>query len=102
MLKPNRPPVEIDLPNDLQTIQGIVGGYADEFPYLDNMIFLFNEEGKDLGLQPNLYLNHGELYFDVIVGNVLVVGTHIPEMVSLTEEQIRFCLEDLSDHRVII
>lgn len=101
LLRPDHSPVEMEVINELKPIQDIVGGHFDVLHYRDNMILVFNEEGKQLQMQPNLFLNTNRMFFDVIAGPVLVVGTAPPEMISLTDAQVKFCMEDLADHCVV-
>lgn len=102
LLKPGKAPVECDIENELKPMQQIIGGFIDVHPYRDNMLFVFNEEGKVLNMPPNLYLNYNGYFFDVIAGPVIVLGSAGENMVGLTDEQIKYCLEDLKDHRVIL
>lgn len=59
----------IEIPNNLRLLQELVGGYIETVPYNSDAIMIVNEEGKILGLEPNVLLGN-----DVVVGNLIVVG----------------------------
>jgi len=60
----------MDIPNDLRLLQTLVGGYIETLTVGDTVLIM-NEEGKILGLDPNLYLEQTD---DVIQGPVLFTG----------------------------
>ena len=89
MVEPNKPPCDIDLQNDLDSLQKAVSIGADyqgliEFVYLeDNVSILCNEEGKLIGLEPNRRLGD-----DILCGVFYVVAENDEgELISLTQEQ---------------
>lgn len=59
----------IEIPNNLRLLQELVGGYIETVPCDSDAIMIVNEEGKILGLEPNVLLGN-----DVVVGNLIVVG----------------------------
>lgn len=58
---------------DLKSLQGIVDGMIEivPMPNLDGVDIVLNEEGKLLGLDPNIHLPE---YDDIAVGNIVVCG----------------------------
>jgi hypothetical protein len=58
---------------DLKSLQGIVEGMIEivPLPNLDGVDMVLNEEGKLLGLAPNVFLPE---YDDLVVGNIVVCG----------------------------
>lgn len=85
------PRVEV-IKNELETLQGIVGGYI-EIAHLDNddnVCIIVNEEGKinRLPLNRGLYNRHGHL-FDIVAGTMIIAGDDYEsgEFISLTDEQ---------------
>lgn len=67
--EPNKAPIEKDIENTLEALQELVGGWI-EFSVYNNFDIVVNEEGKLMGLEPNL-INE---YNDVLVGTVVFVG----------------------------
>lgn len=63
-------------------MQSIVEGHIEPFG-LEDAVGIVNEEGKILGLEPNR--RHGN---DILVGNVIIVGSGEEDFISLTKEQI--------------
>jgi hypothetical protein len=87
--EPGKPAQVKTIQNSLKSFQEIVGGYIEciQFPTLEEEgvdIFL-NEEGKLIGLEPNIYLRE---YGDVLVGTFFVVEGANGECESLKEHQI--------------
>ena len=77
--------------NDLETLQGIVGGYIEALNFTeDNVDIICNEEGKleRLPLNRGLTSKNGEL-FEIIAGTMLIAGVNYAsgEFISLTDEQ---------------
>ena len=62
-----------EIPNTLEAFQLIVGGWIEVIPMdelgRDGIICVCNEDGKLLGLEPNLFANG-----DTIVGTVVLCG----------------------------
>ena len=58
-----------DIPKDVETLQNIVGGYIEAVSYKGCLI-ICNENGKYLGLKPNLKYGN-----DTLVGTIIVCGS---------------------------
>ena len=73
--------------NTLEAFQSIVGGYIEHFAETESGIHFFcNEEGKLLGLQPNVITVHR----DIVVGTIFAVRSDADgEFVSLTDEDFK-------------
>ena len=84
--QPGHVPEIIDLDNELVPIQGFIGGYIETVPLDDDFLLICNEEGKLLGLEPNIFLISGT-YVEEIVGPILVVKNNGEEFGELTEEE---------------
>lgn len=76
--KPGKAPEACEVENSLEALQAEVGGYIESFQFTSDCTLLINEEGKNLGLTPNLYVL-GEL----LVGTVLAVGVKGEEFCDL-------------------
>lgn len=84
--QPGHVPEIIDLDNELVPIQGFIGGYIETVPLDGDFLLICNEEGKLLGLEPNIFLIAGTSV-DEIVGPILVVKNNGEEFGELTEEE---------------
>ena len=84
---PGKAPVEMDIPNKLRVLQDYVGGYIETLKIADDVVMIFNEEGKMLDLAPNFFVG---AIGDVIVGPVIIAGEDGDEFASLSEENIAF------------
>ena len=84
--QPGHVPEIIDLDNELVPIQGFIGGYIETVPLDGDFLLICNEEGKLLGLEPNIFLISGT-DVDEIVGPILVVKNSGEEFGELTEEE---------------
>ncbi len=67
--RPGKSLVEVEIPNELEWIQGAVEGYFEHVQISDDIAMLCNEEGKLHGMDENF-----PLMGDLIVGPVLFVG----------------------------
>lgn len=76
--KPGKAPEACEVENSLEALQAEVGGYIESFQFTSDCTLLINEDGKNLGLAPNLYVL-GEL----LVGTVLAVGVKGEEFCDL-------------------
>ncbi len=88
--QPGHVPEIIDLDNELVPIQGFIGGYIETVPLDGDFLLICNEEGKLLGLEPNIFLISGtyvEEIVEEIVGPILVVKNNGEEFGELTEEE---------------
>lgn len=77
-----------EIPNELERFQRIVGGYIEIVQLGNGIVMVLNEEGKLMGLPPNIHIGH-----DILVGVVIFVGVEGEEFRSLTEEERRDVLE---------
>ena len=84
--RPGFPPVTREVENELEDLQRLVGGYI-EAVRLDDIIILVNEEGKNLGLPPNFYV---EAIDDMIVGPAVFVRENKEEFASMSENDIKW------------
>lgn len=86
-----------NIKNDLDTFQKIVCGDIEVINFIEETILFCNEEGKIHNLKPNI-----EMPYDVIVGNLIVVGCDNAgnELVfsDLTKDQIEQALKYLADN----
>ena len=75
---PGEAPEEREVPNTLEALQALVGGYIEAVPLARDAVILVNEEGKLRGMAPNV------MYFDeVLVGPVVLVGVRGEEFVDV-------------------
>lgn len=89
LVKPETHPQLVEIENELEVLQKIVGGLIETvYPFKDEVCLICNEEGKLLNLQMNRALYDNGSVYDVIAGNFLVVGAGIDNFCSLTDEQI--------------
>ena len=78
----------VEVENTLETWNGIVGGWIQTFPLASNMLIICNEEGKLIGLEPNVEIVVGE-YSELIVGDFAIVKQGYDDFESLDDEQIQ-------------
>lgn len=82
-VEPGKAPEEVTIPNTLDAMQQMVGGYI-EVVYLEDACLVCNEEGKLIGLEGNRRVGN-----DIIAGTFLLVGDHGDgDFCSLTQEQM--------------
>lgn len=88
---PGQPPEERSIPNTLEALQRAVGGYIENVTITTDACVVCNEEGRLLGLEPNV------IFLGVtFVGPILIVGVKGNELVSLPRRTSGFLLEALS------
>lgn len=89
-VEPDKAPELIEMPNELEAMQAIVGGYIEVFPLADDVAIVCNEEGKINGMPLNRPIYHNGEMVEIIAGTFFIAGDDISigEFVSLTEEQI--------------
>lgn len=85
--EPGKEPRTMVIPNELKVLQDLVGGYIETLKIADNVVMIFNEEGKLLDLAPNFFVG---AIADVILGPVIIVGEDGDEFTSLSEDNIAF------------
>ena len=89
LVKPEMHPQVVEIENELELLQKIVGGLIETvYPFEDKVCLICNEEGKLLNLQMNRALYDNGSVYDVIAGDFLVVGMGVEDFCSLTDEQI--------------
>ena len=89
-VEPDKAPELIEMENELEAMQKIVGGYIEVMPIAEDVAIVCNEEGKINGLPLNRPIYHNGEIVDIIAGTFFVAGDDISigEFVSLTEAQI--------------
>ena len=87
-------PCEVrEIPNELEAMQELVGGYIETLRLDGDLFFIVNEDGKMLGLTPNVVAPN----LDILVGPVLIVADGCDgDFRALTDEEIEFCKEYLT------
>lgn len=78
----------VEVENTLETWQEIVGGYIESFPITSDMFVLCNEEGKLMGLEPNVEIVVGQ-HPELIVGDFAIVKNGDGDIESLDDSQIK-------------
>lgn len=76
-----------EINGELHEMQEIVGGYIECINIADNILCVLNEEGKLMGLLPNLVFNG-----DIIVGDVFFCVGGEEDFESLSDDQIEFLM----------
>ena len=81
LIEPQKRPRPHDIPNDLVSMQALVGGTIQAvYPFDEPVALICHEEGKLLGLPQNRALRHpdtGEIY-DIICGTFFgLVALHL-------------------------
>lgn len=93
----NEKPITATIKNNLETLQSIVGGYIEVVQLTKDIDIICNEEGKLIGLEPNLMFD-----YDYIAGDIVLCGhNNEGEFTSLTKEQIQIALAELADKGII-
>ena len=99
---PGRDPEVIEQANTLRGYQKVVNGYIESVPFPgkeDDMDIIMNDEGKMVGLEPNIFIPE---YRDVFVGVLLAVGvTEDLTWRGLTDEEIRYAVGYFREHECI-
>lgn len=90
LVEPNRYPKEIQIGDDLESLQQAVGGNIEvAYPFEENVGIIMNEEGKLEGQPLNRALRDDEGQItDVVAGSFLVVGLTEDSFTSLTPDQM--------------
>lgn len=90
LIEPEARPKVVTMETGLKPLQEAVGGYIEAvYPFDDPIALIVNEEGKLDGLPLNRALRHknGEVY-DILAGNVLVVGLGEDDFTSLSPKMM--------------
>ena len=83
-VEPGKVPEPVTMPNTLEAMQQMVGGYI-EIVCLDDACLICNEEGKLIGLDGNRRVGD-----DIIAGTFFIAGdTGDGNLCSLTQEQLK-------------
>lgn len=77
----------VEIKNRLKDFQNIVEGYIETWPLTEDILIILNEEGKLEGLKPNILVSNGT-GFELIVGDVAIVGDDGENFISLNDKQI--------------
>ena len=83
--EPGKEPRTMVIPNELKVLQDLVGGYIETLKIADNVVMIFNEEGKLLDLAPNFFVG---AIGDVILGPVIIAGEDGEEFASLSDHNV--------------
>lgn len=90
-------PVEMEIEDKLEVLQGLVGGYIEVASLTSDIDIICNEEGKLIGLGENINLD-----YDIIVGNIIFVSfDDMGNFKSLTDEQIKTIFAELKFRDII-
>lgn len=87
-------PKVVEIDGKLKTMQDIVGGYIQTFPWFDRIIIVCNEEGKLMDLPENFKVRCSPSYVETIVGNVFFCKAGDEDFESLTDEEIKIIIDD--------
>ena len=77
----------MEVENTLDTFQEIVGGYIETYPIMTDTLIVCNEEGKLMGLEPNIIIQVGQ-YKEVVNGKFAIVKQGEEDFESLDDKQI--------------
>ena len=91
VIEPGKKAEVREIENSLVEYQGLVDGWIETtYPFNDDVCVVCNDEGKLIGLEPNVEIN-GSVY----VGTIVIVGltAHGTDFGDLSEEQKRRYLE---------
>ena len=88
---PNNPAIEVEIENELEALQGIVGGYIECVPLTYETLIICNEEGKIHNLPYNF-----STPMDHIMGTVIICGEEGEDFadVPITIEEFNKILTD--------
>lgn len=88
MVEPGKAPYEMQIGDDLQSMQTLVGGHLEAvYPFEQPVALVCNEDGKRDGLPFNRALRDadGDVY-DIIAGNFFIAGLGKSELTDLPHE----------------
>ena len=101
--KVGQAPKILEIDGTLESMQSLVGGYIETYPYeYEPMVFVMNEEGKLRGLQPHRIIASGR---DIICVDFFVAafgknGDGEDDIVGLTEDQEDIVLATIGSGRL--
>ena len=85
----NQPLKLMEIENDVEPIQKLIGGYFTAFPIRQDILCICDEEGINKSLETNFVDDRN----DEILGNVIFCGKDGDEFNSLSKGQIDFVEE---------
>lgn len=85
----------VTVPNTLEALQELVGGYIEVVGIGNGLLLVMNEEGKIRGLPENV-----RCLYDTIVGPVFITADKDEDFRSLTTEEIQIARAWLLKHSV--
>ena len=88
MVEPGKAPYEMQIGDDLQSMQALVGGYIQAvYPFEQPVALVCCESGKLDGLPLNRALRDadGDIY-DIVAGNFIIVGLGKSDFTDLPHE----------------
>lgn len=85
----------VTVPNTLEALQELVGGYIEVVGIGNGLLLVMNEEGKIRGLPENV-----RCLYDTIVGPVFITADKDEDFRSLTTEEIQTARAWLLKHSV--
>ena len=88
LCEPGKKAYVTTIPNNLESLQKIVGGYIEAvYPFEDHVVIICNEDGKLNGKELNRALcdGSGQIY-DILVGSFIIAGLIDDDFASLSEE----------------
>ena len=80
--EPGKRPRILTINNELTVLQCLVGGYIQVVNIENDVALICNEEGKLLGLEPNVYING---IGDTVVGPVILAGRKGEDFISIDD-----------------
>lgn len=87
MCEPNKMAQVVEIDNELETFQSIVGGYIQAtYPFDDYVAVVLNDEGKLDGSPLNRALKINEQIVDIYAGTFFICGLDDENFGSLTED----------------
>lgn len=101
--KVGQAPKILEIDGTLESMQSLVGGDIETYPYeYEPMVFVMNEEGKLRGLQPHRIIASGR---DIICGDFFVAAfgkneDEEDDIVGLTEDQEDIVLATIGSGRL--
>ena len=88
MVEPDKAPYEMQIGDDLRSMQALVGGHLEAvYPFEQPVVLICNEHGKQDGLPLNRALRDadGDIY-DIVAGSFFIVGLGESDFTDLPHE----------------
>ena len=79
-----------DIPNTLEDLQKVVGGYIETLSAMPGLVIICNEEGRLQGLKHNC-----EFAGIDFVGTIIFAGTDGDEFTDISDDLARLVMRDL-------